>query len=192
MGQRMLRRQRVLVASLGLALLAACTSGNATQNTAVHQTGLNSFQSSVLADGLVTPAEYRRAVSAAKDCVTARGWQTSQLVRGIDGVSLTFSVHAGRKKVADSVLAKIEADQTSCVGQNLDAIEVVYLKSQAPTGQNRDTQLHELVRCLQDAGVSDANVAFTEQQFVGSIMKALGGHPESGFYCMDTHAGLFH
>ncbi len=120
------------------------------------------LQELILADGVVTAAEYRRAWEAARECMAERGWEVGELREdGLDGAGLNFNVTiSGAGRMSDRDLAGLEArmerDRTECVeGGFVGPIQNVYAQTRIPIGEKRIRRAAELESCLADLGVDD-------------------------------------
>ncbi len=148
---------------LGPRLVAfALVAAACTPNIPLSAGDPESLQERILADGVVTDAEYRRAWEAARECMAERGWEVGELREdGLDGAGLNFNVTvSGAGRMSDRDLAELEArmerDRTECVEDGfVGPIQNVYAQTRIPTGEERIRRAAELESCLADLGVDD-------------------------------------
>lgn len=179
-----------------LALLGASCSGQTEGNSAKDSEGL---VEDILADGIVTLAEYRSAVQAGADCIVADGWSVSELYSpneafaGDLSVRIEFSVSGH----ADDTAATVESRQDridDCYSAFIDPVEGRYLFSQAPTGKEREEKLAVFLHCMTEAGIENLQPDFTETQFVAAITSTYEFDSEEGmraFSCVHQHPLLW-
>lgn len=138
----------LVVISVGL-IAAGCATG-ASPRASVPE-GTSDFQRRLLADGVVTDAEYRQAVEATRECVEADGWETSEIRVGSSGWDLGF----GLVFEGDHDPTAADASYDRCSEEHQSEVYWVYAQSQVVPVEEREALAEELRQCLLAVGVED-------------------------------------
>lgn len=150
-----------------------------------------------LIEGGVTDAEYRLAVEAARSCVEAEGWETTEIALGVDGFTLSFGVLGKAGPSADEAAKKAESIEVNkirndCVGKYLMFVERKYRSGMALTGAARDAEMALLIECLDEIGVTGVLTTDDSYQVMGKISAQLGVEGVGpGLDCLSKHERVF-
>ena len=143
--------------------LSGCTSSSAPSqsiNVAELAAHTTKFQRDILADGVVTRAEYERAVLAQRQCVQDAGATPSE-VRKTANNELAFDYDVTAETQAD--VNAINKKAELCLGQYLDKVGEVWAYEQLLSPQELAKQLPEVRSCVVDVGISlAANASATD------------------------------
>lgn len=140
------------VALVGSVLVAAaCSSTTEGSPGANVPEGISDFQKELLADGIVTDAEYRRAVEAARECVEKDGWETSEVRAGRHDYDLGFGV----RFTGDHDPTAADASMDRCHEEYQATVYWVYAQSKVVPLEEREALAEELRQCLLAVGVED-------------------------------------
>lgn len=138
----------------------------------------------------VTLAQYQSAVESARECVAARGFEVSEVYPGnADGLLLTFSFGTGEDQDdPDGPLAAYDA----CRAEHLEEMERRWLRSNVPTGEDRDAEWAELIVCLEELGVTGVQAGDDSSDIMQRIVAVDDDDVLSdGLWCLDDHLLLF-
>lgn len=162
-------------------LLTACGGGLAEPDGAAA--------ANVLADGLVTSAEYRATIDGVVACLNAKGWQTRKPKLELDGVRLgvRFVLPDG----SDATMAGSQSAWDECFGEQETKVERQYFKQHVPTGAARDVMMGKFLSCLEKVGVTGLTPASQEEVIVGAIAKQLPEDMSPGLLCLEKYSLLF-
>ena len=129
------------------------------------------YQRQALADGVVTFAEYERAVLATIDCLKAGGLTVEGPTPRNNGRLLDFSFGAERKPGESPADADTRILQISnkCDDEFRLDIDKVWTQQNLLTPAQRDVQRAQLIECLRDAGSDIAVDADEEEVFKAAI-----------------------
>lgn len=180
-----------IFALVAIAVMVGCTA----QRSAVS--GADGFQEEILADDVVTPAEYERAVYATMSCVEEHGWAVDDPEVGLDGYTLTFAVvwsTAADPHAEDALSAKAAQDFDTCALEYLDRVEAAFARAQVPTGIDRRLAEESLVKCLAAAGVEDVPIGVAEEELIERIVSfenEIGTESLEPWLCRERHISLF-
>jgi hypothetical protein len=159
-------------------LLAGCSSAKKPESLAERTTifgfPLSDYQRKILADGYVSPAEYRAAVEAQRDCVIHAGIHAGDITEDIDGVHLHFGVGecppGGDCQVAFKVA---QAAFDKCGFEYVYAIEAKVTNQAIPTGADAEREFAKVALCLKEAGVPGVLRSDKEEDVHQRIGRAL-------------------
>lgn len=140
-------------------LLSGCASTkkpeSPAERTTIYGFPLSDYQRKVLADGVVTDAEYRAAVEAQRGCVIREGFQAGDITRQTDGVQLTFTF--GTCTLGEDCTANREASMAAfdkCGIEYVYALEAKITNQSIPTGADAEREFTKVTACLDKAGVT--------------------------------------
>lgn len=116
----------------------------------------NEFESRIIADGIITDAEYRSAVDAAVECMVERGWNASASPRE-DELTFALTVDGSAKGMSEADLeaeqARMDLDADECTRGTTSPLEMAFMDSRVLTGEERERAFDEFVQCLDDVGI---------------------------------------
>jgi predicted dehydrogenase len=136
--------QTIVAALTAGSFLLACTgSQGATTDAPGSQTD---FQEAALADGVVTFAEYERAMLATIECLRDGGVEVTDATP-VPGDRLTFEFYSG-----DDDREAVRAAYQDCYERFAVAIDRAWATANAPTEEELQEARQALAECLRDAG----------------------------------------
>ncbi len=157
----------------------------------VTKTEPSPFQEAIIADGVITEAEYLGAVQAAADCMTDRGWEVSEPERRLDGVTYAFATgsSAAASESQQDRSDRNERDFNECAAGTIDPLEMAYFDLNLYTGAERSAAYGDLADCLQDSGV-DGEVDGRSREEI-SILLQDSAASDAAYLCLERAARLF-
>jgi len=137
------------------------------------------FESQIIADGVITDAEYRSAVDAAVECMVERGWNASASPRE-DQLTFALTVDGSAKGMSEADIeaeqARMDADANECARGTTSPLEMAFIDSRVLTGEERERAFTEFLECLDDVGVSvedpAALMTMSEAELAGSLSES--------------------
>jgi len=172
---------RALVGAALLAvtlLLTGCGSAkkpeSLAERTTIYGFSLSDYQRKILADGVVTEAEYRAAVEADRDCVIHEGVYAGPITLAPNGVHLSFGVggcSAGEN--CEAIRAAGEAAFDKCGSEYVSAVEAALSNQSIPTGAEAEREFDKVAACLAKAGVIGVQRSDKEVDVYQRIARAL-------------------
>lgn len=196
-------RARLWVASASIMMLACApaapfTGGDSRTERLAEQmmSQVSSYQQEILADGVVSAAEYEGAVLATKACIEERApsIEVSAPEPRMDGITFGISMgwNAGGDAARDAGLAEQAQDSyNACAGEFHEGVEQVYYQQNLPSEEERLQILTELVACLRDAGVSSVSDAPSISEVYEALDASAAGAQDAGAACLPAHELAF-
>ena len=138
----------------------------------------NEFESRIIADGIITEAEYRSAVDAAGECMVERGWNASASPRE-DELTFALTVDGSAKGMSEADLeaeqARMDADADECTRGTTSPLEMAFMDSRVLTGEEREQAFGEFVQCLDDVGIPVQEPASLMSLSEAELVESLSG-----------------
>ncbi len=148
------------------------------------------YQRPAFADGVVTFAEYERAVLATMECLKAGGLTVNGPSPRNNGrfLDFTFSAELKAGEATTEANARILQVSEKCDDEFRNDIERVWTQQNLLTPAQRDTQRAQLIECLRHAGAQLGLDADEEEVF-----KTVGEGRDSGGIreCRDRYPDFF-
>ncbi len=148
-----------------LVMLAASACAPPTDDTALRSGRLagnsTGFQREILADGIVTRAEYERAIAATIACMQQQGLAVTGPLEINAGRFLGYVVGLGPDEGPGGAPSDtFESVQTLCEATYLDGIAAAWIVQQQPTGSEAEAVRIDYVECLRERGLDiDSNAS---------------------------------
>lgn len=170
-------------------LVVGCASENSSDAGDLGDllTLANDYQTEALEDGIVTHAEYERAVFDARSCVEAAVGDeisvTGPVPRpdGSLGLDFAWGTEAGDPS------AKVEQETLRCLADYVDLIETAYLRTNGPSQSAVRDEIDALVQCLREAGFEDVTHESSKLQVSELVMETTPEMTSAGGKCIVTH-----
>lgn len=140
----------------------------------------------ILADQIVTEAEYQSAIESQRSCLRVAGFETSVPKRDKQGILWTYSV-----KATEAQQEAASAAMDACYAKTLDGVERTFFIANLPTGAKRDAEFARLIECLAEAGVNGISPNMTESQIVKQVAVQRADDMSEGLWCIEDHSALF-
>ncbi|MGH8873743.1 MAG: hypothetical protein ACRDVM_00600 [Acidimicrobiia bacterium] len=163
-------------------LLLACASGPEEQaNPEAREMAISlaertsPFQREILADGVVTEAEYERAMLTSRECVEQKGWRVGELDAGLNGFTLQFDmIWQTRDDPAEDARLSDEATKAfdDCMNHFHFDVEQVFIQQHVPTGAEQQAQVAEAIACLARAGLAGVDEDSTDVEVSQAILSS--------------------
>ncbi|MFD4960397.1 hypothetical protein [Microbacterium sp. NPDC058389] len=145
------------------------------------------YQKPLIADGVVTSAEYEKALLARRDCVEAAGAVPGEIYE-IGNNELTFDYEYSYSSDEDKQNTQVLAD--ACIGEYFREVGAVWAYQQLLTPAERDKEQPTVLACMDGAGHADLSEDATAADMVEAI---IGDDTVSDAeqQCLDEHPGFF-
>ena len=125
----------------------------------------SAFQRDLIADGVVSRAEYEQAVFAAVQCLQQRALDVTDPIPSPNGITPEFNI-ISEGEITPAVDAHIEKSYNECAAEYLEDVEIVYVEQNILTGAERQAMLGAFAGCLTDAGVEGVTSGMGSDQLV--------------------------
>ena len=165
--------RRIVAALLCGVVVAGCATTSPVVSSSTLPEGLPPFQREILADGVVTFAEYERAVFRTVQCIRELGYHVDGPKLGARGVFYEYWVTVGP---AGSE-ATSEA-QDRCDAEYLAWVDFAWAKENELTGAELEAELERLGTCLREAGVE-----VPAEATVDDFIELVDGVDDEAFWC---------
>jgi hypothetical protein len=143
------------------------------------------FQREMLEDGVVTQAEYERALLAQRDCVIAAGAEPGELYEiGNNQFTFDYDISAATNDELDKIQVKADA----CTPKFFSDVGKVWAYQQLLTPAEREAQRPLVIACLVSVGIEvDEDADLTE--IARSVIAT--GEPDRVAPCVEEYPGYF-
>lgn len=162
----------VVVLALALSACAADPNGSTRKlDVSALAEETSAFQAAILADGVVDPSEYERAILAHRQCVQEAGAKVGDLylIRG-NQTTFDWEVEAPTQSEVDAINSNADA----CLGEYRDTVALVWAEQAVLTPREKERIQPKVVESLQQANVRiDKDATFDE---VIAAIRALEDH----------------
>ncbi len=169
----LLMPHRAMAALLCAVAVAGCTVAPSEAPSSTLPEGLPPFQREILSDGVVTFAEYERAVFRTVQCLRELGYEVDGPELGARGLFYDYWVTVGPEGSA----ATSEA-QDRCDEEYLRSVAFAWARQNELTGAELEAELERLRACLGEAGVEVAADATVED-----LIELVDGVDDEAFGC---------
>lgn len=191
-------RARVAAAALALTgalVFAGCSAdepGSTRESllevwTATGRTA-SAFQEGIIADGVITEAEYLSAVDAAARCMEDKGWEVGKPSPRPDGITYDFATGATGGDL-ETEPERNQIDYNECADGTIDPLEMAYFEANLFTGEERERAYRELAECLAANGVDGVVDGATLSEV--SILLQEADASDAAHMCVDRSGRLF-
>jgi hypothetical protein len=116
--------------------------------------GISDFQRALLADGVLTLAEYEQAILAFRECAVGLGYQLREWMPRHDrgySVSATYRLPEGQKESLETAQSRT-AQLQRCHREYLEAVGYVWIKEHHPSESEFQQAREALGACLREQG----------------------------------------
>lgn len=153
--------KRVVLSAWFWLLIAGCATPGAVADPPQlegfppgYASNASDFEKEILADGVVSYAEYERANLTIVECLEDAGIAVTQVVPASEEGFLNFNF----VRTDDPGGARrVDAAYADCEKQYAQYVFAVYRKQNLPTGVELTERKADLVACLEGAGLSDVS-----------------------------------
>ncbi|WP_149085540.1 MULTISPECIES: hypothetical protein [Microbacterium] len=172
------------VVLLGALALAGCAAEAPVTELDVSEIAADTtpFQAKILEDGMVSPAEYERALLSQRDCVVSAGGDAGEIVdigNGEKGFEYSVTASTEQERL------KLEAATEACARDYIEDIGLVWGFQNLPSQEDLDDMRPQVAACLRGVGIE------VDDDFTRDTLKEEVGASEAKYEAMRPCAEEF-